>query len=70
MDAQTLREIQGYGFFAFEVVAVALLYGYYFHLYKSERSGRRNYEKYSDLALKDGIDEEILESSDNAKKEK
>ena len=52
------------------VVAVALLYGYYFHLYKSERSGRRNYEKYSDLALKDGIDEEILESSDNAKKEK
>lgn len=70
MDAQTLREIQGYGFFAFVVVAVALLYGYYFHLYKSERSGRRNYEKYSDLALKDSIDEEILESSDNAKKEK
>lgn len=70
MDAQTLREIQGYGFFAFVVVTVALLYGYYFHLYKSERSGRRNYEKYSDLALKDGIDEEILESSDNAKKEK
>ena len=70
MDAQTLREIQGYGFFAFVVVAVALLYGYYFHLYKSERSGRRNYEKYSDLASKDGIDEEILESSDNAKKEK
>ena len=70
MDAQTLREIQGYGFFAFVVVAVALLYGYYFHLYKSERSGRRNYEKYSDLALKDGTDEEILESSDNAKKEK
>ena len=73
MDAQTLREIQGYGFFAFVVVAVALLYGYYFHLYKSERSGRRNYERYSDLALKDGIDEEILESASieqNAKKEK
>ena len=70
MDAQTLREIQGYGAFIFLAVCAALLYGYYFHLYRSEKSGRRNYEKYSDLALKDGIDEEILESSDNAKKEK
>ena len=70
MDAQTLRELQGYGAFIFLAMCAALLYGYYFHLYRSEKSGRRNYEKYSDLALKDGIDEEILESSDNAKKEK
>ncbi|WP_298791377.1 cytochrome c oxidase, cbb3-type, CcoQ subunit [uncultured Campylobacter sp.] len=73
MDAQTLRDIQGYGAFIFLAVCAALLYGYYFHLYRSEKSGRRNYERYSDLALKDGIDEEILESTSieqNAKKEK
>ena len=70
MDAQTLRELQGYGAFIFLAVCATLLYGYYFHLYRSEKSGRRDYERYSDLALKDGIDEEILESSDNAKKEK
>ena len=70
MDAQTLRDIQGYGAFIFLAVCAALLYGYYFHLYRSEKSGGRDYERYSDLALKDGIDEEILESSDNAKKEK
>ena len=54
-------------------MCAALLYGYYFHLYRSEKSGRRDYERYSDLALKDGIDEEILESASieqNAKKEK
>ena len=73
MDAPTLRELQGYGAFIFLVLCAALLYGYYFHLYRSEKSGRRNYERYSDLALKDGMDEEILESAsvdENAKKEK
>ena len=73
MDAQTLREIQGYGAFIFLALCAALLYGYYFHLYRSEKSGRRNYERYSDLVLTDGIDEEILESAsvdENDKKEK
>ena len=73
MNAQTLREIQGYGAFIFLALCAALLYGYYFHLYRSEKSGKRNYERYSDLALTDGIDEEILESApvdENAKKEK
>jgi len=45
MDAQTLRDIQGYGAFIFLAVCAALLYGYYFHLYRSEKSGRRNYER-------------------------
>ena len=34
---------------------------YFFHLYKSEKTGRRNYEKYSKLALNDEIGGEILE---------
>ena len=73
MDAQTLRDIQGYGAFIFLAVLAELHYGYYFNLSRTEKSGRRNYERYSDLALKDDIDEEILESASieqNAKKEK
>ena len=68
---QTLREIQGYGFFFFTVFLVIILYSYCYHLYKSERTGRRNYEKYSNLVLKDELDDEILESAsaNNAKKE-
>jgi len=73
MDAQTLRDIQGYGAFIFLAVCAALLYGYYFHLYRSEKSGRGGVGKNSDHRPKDGIDEEILESASieqNAKKEK
>ncbi|WP_170020528.1 MULTISPECIES: cytochrome c oxidase, cbb3-type, CcoQ subunit [unclassified Campylobacter] len=69
---QALREIQGYGFFFFTVFLVIVLYSYCYHLYKSERTGRRNYEKYSNLVLKDDLSDEILESvstSKNVKKE-
>jgi len=45
MDAQTLRELQGYGAFIFLAVCAALLYGYYFHLYRSGKSGRGGYER-------------------------
>ena len=73
MDMQTIRDLQGYGAFLFVTISVLSLYGYYYHLYKSERIGRRNYENYANLALKDDLDSEILESAsinENAKKEK
>ncbi|MGP1485627.1 MAG: cytochrome c oxidase, cbb3-type, CcoQ subunit [Campylobacter sp.] len=73
MDMQTIREIQGYAAFLLLSICAFALYGYYYHLYKSEKTGRRNYENYSNLALKDDLNAEILESvsiDENAKKEK
>ncbi len=50
-----MREIQAYAY-VFMVVFLAIgLYAYIYHLYKTQRSGERDYEKYSDLALKDDI---------------
>ncbi|MDL0088841.1 cytochrome c oxidase, cbb3-type, CcoQ subunit [Campylobacter gastrosuis] len=63
MDAQTIRELQAYGFFTLVVVMVFVLYGYFYHLYKSERTGRRNYEKYANLALDDDINGVVLEQN-------
>lgn len=57
---------QGYGFFILIVFLVVVLYAYYFHLYKSEARGERNYEKYANLALKDEIDDGILENKRSA----
>jgi len=34
---------------------VFLLYGYIVHLYRSEKKGERDYEKYADMALHDEI---------------
>lgn len=61
MTMQTIRELQAYGYIAFIGVLCVLLYTYMFHLYKSERTKRRNYEQYSKLALNDGLTDAVLE---------
>ncbi|AGZ81276.1 cytochrome c oxidase, cbb3-type, CcoQ subunit [Campylobacter fetus] len=72
MSVETMRELQAYGYFVLLVAMVVLLYGYWFHLKKSEKSGRRDYEKYSNLALKDELRDDILENvstnNNNAKR--
>lgn len=72
MDMETMRILQAYGFVFFVVFLCLVLYGYYHHLYKSEKKGRRNYEKYGNLALDDNLTDEPLEpysSNSGAKKE-
>ncbi|MCI5967974.1 cytochrome c oxidase, cbb3-type, CcoQ subunit [Helicobacter sp.] len=38
-----------------------LLYAYIYHLYKSQRQGKIDYEKYARLALDDGLDDRLIE---------
>ncbi len=64
MDIETIRTLQAYGYFFFIVFLVFILYGYIFHLYKSERTGRRNYEKYGNIALDDDLYDTPIESMD------
>lgn len=67
MDMQTMRELQAYGFFFLTATMVFVLYGYFYHLYKSEKSGRRNYEKYANLALDDELGSVVLEQNANSR---
>ncbi|NDJ27581.1 cytochrome c oxidase, cbb3-type, CcoQ subunit [Campylobacter sp. MIT 12-8780] len=57
---------QGYGFFFLVVFMVVVLYAYWIHLYRVEKKGERNYEKYADLALKDGLDDAVVEEKRSA----
>ncbi len=43
------------------LLLVAFLYGYVYHLYSSQRKGIKDYEKYANLALKDNLDDELVE---------
>ena len=56
-----MRELQAYGFFFFVVFLVIVLYSYWFHLKRSEKTGRRDFEQYGRLALDDNIDDPLLE---------
>ena len=42
-------------------ILVVMLYGYILYLYRSEKSGKRDYEKYGKLALDDEIDSPVIE---------
>lgn len=61
MEMETIRVIQAYGYFFFTVFMVVVLYGYIYHLYRSEKTGRRDYEKYGNIALNDGINDQPIE---------
>ena len=50
-----IRELQAYANLFFTMFLVFLLYGYIVHLYRSEKKGERDYEKYADMALHDEI---------------
>ncbi len=69
----SLTEMQGYAFFFFTIFLVVILYGYILHLYKSEKDGVRDYEKYGKMALDDELTDKPIEENPketNEKKEK
>ena len=49
---------------------VLLLYGYIVHLYRSEKRGEKDYEKYADMALHDEISDAPVENNPKTKESK
>jgi cytochrome c oxidase cbb3-type subunit 4 len=69
----SLAEMQGYAYFFFTIFLVVILYGYILHLYRSEKKGERDYEKYGRMALDDELSDRPVETNPkvmNEKKEK
>jgi len=62
--------MQGYAFFFFTILLVVILYGYILHLYRSEKKGERDYEKYGKLALDDELTDKPVEEHPKATNEK
>lgn len=63
MDINTFS---AYGYFFFTVFMVVVLYSYIYHLYSSEKKGKRDFEKYGDMALNDEITDKPVESVSEA----
>ena len=64
MEYETLLTIQGYVKFALLTVVFIVFYSYAYSIYKRNKKGSENYrdfEKYSDLVLKDEIETKPLE---------
>ncbi len=67
MDQETLMTIAGYGKFFILLFVFIIFYGYAFSIYKRQKTGEKDFEKYSDLVLNDSIDATPLEKRDNSK---
>jgi len=50
-----ITEIQGYVTFFMTILFVIVLYWYIVYLYRSEKKGERDFEKYGRIALDDSI---------------
>jgi len=67
---ENIRELQAYAYFFFTVFLTVILYAYILHLYRAEKKGTRNYEKYGKLALDDELDSTPVEPKEETKENK
>jgi len=65
-----IAQLQAYGYFTLVLLLVAGLYGYIYHLYTKRKDANGiDYEKYSDMALNDDLDDTpVLSKSDDKEK--
>ena len=61
--------IQGYAKFAIVTFVFIVFYGYAYSIYKRDKTGERDFEKYSDLVLDDSIESKPLEDNREKKEE-
>lgn len=64
-----IRELQGYASFFMTIFLVIMLYGYIIYLYRSEKNGDRDYEKYGNIALDDSITSTPVEDKPASQRE-
>lgn len=59
---EAIVEFRGYLYFIATILLVVFLYSYIYYMYKAQRTGTKDYEKYARLALDDNITDTPLES--------
>ncbi|NQY23562.1 MAG: CcoQ/FixQ family Cbb3-type cytochrome c oxidase assembly chaperone [Campylobacteraceae bacterium] len=62
MTHQELVDLQGYVKFFLLLVVCIVFYSYAYSIYKRDKSGERDYEKYSNLVHDDSIHSQPLEN--------
>ena len=72
MDQETLLTFQGYAKFFLILTVFIIFYSYAYSIYKRQKKGERDFEKYSSLVHDDQVENDPLEDrkENNEKKEK
>jgi len=67
MSQETALMIAGYGKFFLILFIFIIFYSYAFSLYRRQKTGERDFEKYSQLVLDDSLDSPPLEKRERKK---
>ena len=62
MEKETLMTIAGYGKFFIILFVFVVFYSYAYSIYKRQKTGERDFEKYSNLVHDDSLDAAPLET--------
>ena len=62
MDYETLLTIQGYAKIILLTVVCIIFYSYAYSIYRRDKKGEKDFEKYSNLVLDDSIESQPLEN--------
>jgi cytochrome c oxidase cbb3-type subunit 4 len=65
MSLETLLTFQGYAKFFIILFVFVVFYSYAYSLYKRQKTGERDFEKYSDLVHNDSFGSAPLEKRDS-----
>lgn len=63
MEYETILTIQGYAKFFITLFVFIVFTSYVYSIYKRDKTGERDFEKYSDLVHNDSIDSSPLEAN-------
>lgn len=66
---EAIVEFREYLYFVATIALVVFLYSYIYYMYKAQRTGAKDYEKYARLALDDNITDTPLESREIGRKQ-
>ncbi len=61
MSAETWNLIRAGAYFVITVLLVIFLYSYAISMYRKQKNGTRDYEKYGSLAVNDDLSDDLVE---------
>ncbi|AXH13937.1 CcoQ/FixQ family Cbb3-type cytochrome c oxidase assembly chaperone [Malaciobacter mytili] len=67
MDNEALLNLQGYLKFFLILIVFVVFYSYAFSIYRRDKKGERDFEKYSNLVHDDSVKSDPLEERNNNK---
>lgn len=69
MTAQYIEYIRVGAYFVVTILLIIFLYSYAISMWRRQKKGIRDYEKYGDLAINDSLNDELVEPRTTSTKE-